>query len=545
MVNFPVSVFGYEKLSSRRMETLREEMLWWLNPEFMLPGTFLSDSDGRVSRMISGILGSEYNCAGACGTELGIELLIHLLAGQSMPTKRDPFIDESLVVPYLLDRNAKSVVVLQVGEDQLPAIRGLDAAVMEFDKVVNGLNLDSIFGLENIFGHRRIYSEIPNPTDKFYSLGLGIRGTVLQIINSDPKFKKKMQLLYQFQNALPFHALYGDQYLDVRSDLVQDGVEFRLAVIQDLIRIFRAKNQPVEEELGSLEHSLQNAFNFDGLQVSYGNPRDNIRDSVPSCVSGLIGTMREASIVYEADPNIEIIGMVPYLCPSILNPIAQKRLDQIVKAITVKVHDREADDETKLMVDGVIADDRLGDMLGVDWRPYMAIGILKYAQAKGIAKVIINAENSDSHESVNSFKYFIATEVLGLQEGIDFSYKIDSRTGNHVFRLERLHIRNQIDNFSYTHVLDKDPMPESKVKRLANGRPYHGEAYLDAWHEWMVHVNNHRDRWGIELKTRFPYVEKRDPNLNPVWNLGRGPVVGMELDVSSVLPILQKRYLSN
>ncbi len=539
MIDMPVDLFRYERLSTRRMQILKKEVFSRLDPQYKTHDPWMFDSYGKVSQMLSGILSLESSGDCIYDTMAGIELLIHRLFGQSMQTKRDPFIDESLVAQYLLNRNAEGIVVLKIGEDKLPAIRGLDAAVREFDEVVNALNLDIILGCG------RIYPVISNPHDNFYLLGLEMRGIVLQRINSQPEFREKMKLLHRFQNALPFRTVYGDPYLDVLSELVPNGEEFRPDAIHDFMKIFRNESQSVAKELGFMQHSLQNAFNFDGLQISYGNPRDNLSDSVPSCVNGLIGIIREASIVYEADPNIEIIGIVPYLCPSDLIPTAQKRLDQIVKAITIKVRDREANNETKLIVDGVIADDKLERMLGVDWRPYMAIGILKYAQDKGIARVIINAENSDSHESVNSFKYFIATEVLNLQEGTDFSYKIERRTGNPIFKLGSIHIRNQIDNFPYTHLLDKDPMPEAEVKRLARSGLYQGEAYLDAWHEWIVYVIRHRDKLGLEFKTRFPYVEQRNPTMNPVWNLGRGPVVGMELDVPSVLPRLQRRYLPN
>lgn len=534
-MDLPVNIFRYEVLSMPLMRNLKAQIFGMLNPEYMATDPNMLDSSGIVSQKILAMLPPEYNFAARCDSQDIFELLIHRLFGQSMQTEREPFVDESLVVNYLLDIHAPSIV-LDFGKDQLPAIRGLDAVVREFDDVINTIDLDSIFG-------RLSYLSASNPQTKVHTLGVRMKDAVLQRIKSDKAFRERMKFLSRFQNASPFPMLYMDSYSDLQSTLVQNEEVYRLAALQDLIGIFRNVNQSIAKELGFLHYSLQNAFDFDGLQVSYGNPRDNISDAVPSCVSGLVGKIREASIVYEADPNIEIIGIRPYLNPSIPNALP-KRLDQIVKAITVTAHDREADNETKLLVDGVIADDRLEHMLGVDWHPYMAIGILKYAQDKGIKRVIINAENSASHESVNQFKYFIATEVLGLREGIDFSYKIEGRTGNHVFRLEGSHLRNQIDDFPYTHLLDKDPMPEGKVRRLAKSRLYQGEAYLDAWHGWMVHVNTRRGQWNSELKARFPYVEERSTDMNPVWNLGCGPIVGMELDAVSALSILQQKYIS-
>ena len=237
-----------------------------------------------------------------------------------------------------------------------------------------------------------------------------------------------MELLHRFQNALKRPVMYMHSDSELRSDVVSNEEEYRLEVMRDLIGLFRNRDVSIAKELMGMSYSLQNAFDFDGFHVSYGNSRDNICDAVPSCVSGLVGKMREASVIYETDPNIEIIGIFPYLNQinyfGSSTPYPPKRLDQIVKAITVKAHDREANNEIKLVVDGVIADDQLERMLGIDWRPYIAIGILKYAQEEGMQRVIINTENSASHESVNSFKYFIATEVLGLKEGVDFSYKV-------------------------------------------------------------------------------------------------------------------------
>ena len=419
---------------------------------------------------------------------------VHSEAGLSMPKGRTPFIRESLAADFLTS-NRPSTVLLDIGVDQLPAVCGLNVAIARFDEIAQ---------------------------------------------SSDDS------LLPRFQAAVEFRDNYTDQYTEVRRELVRDKIGFRLQIIDDLIHRSRSRGDVDRvQELERLHYSLQHGFNFDGLRFEYGNPRDNIADEVPSCVNGLVGTVREAALAYEADPYTEIIGLYPYLKSSVSAKLGLQpaHMGQIVKGITVKVHDREDHDEIKLLVDGVLADNYLPDILGIDWMPYMAIGVLEYARSQGIQRVIINTGNSGSHESVNAFQYFIATKYLGLQPGRDFTFDVDPDTGNHVFRLKSHNMKRAVDDFPYTHHLEKAPMPEEIVNALAAHSIYKGESYLETWWAWMTHVHNRRDAWRPKLRAKFPYAEQRHTTMKPAWNLGRGPMVGIELDVASVLADLHQQYL--
>ncbi|MBI2140651.1 hypothetical protein HYU14_07035 [Candidatus Woesearchaeota archaeon] len=240
-------------------------------------------------------------------------------------------------------------------------------------------------------------------------------------------------------------------------------------------------------------------------------------DGIPSCIQGLFGTCRAAALVYEEDPSITIIGVYPYQ--------GDRRLLQIAKAISVETHDALQGGIDTLVIDGVIADDLSFDILGFDWRPALAFGILEYAKRKEISKVVVNSQNSGSHRSVASFKEYAATELLGLNPGKDFSLSMDTLTGNLVFSLlkDRLHF---LEDFPYSHILEKPSMPPKSQALLANDSKYHGEGYFDSWHDWKKRIiqNNPSDR-----------------TLNPVWNQGRGPMTGLELDVERILPYLGER----
>lgn len=468
----------------------REELFGKFDPNFRTLDPLMLDSMGQVAQAISGIVSPRYGGISVWDSRIAIDLLIHHQVGLSRSERRAtvPFIRETSIAEFLT-RNSPSIILLDISTERLPGIRGLNASINKFNELTQSMD--------------------------------------------DPDLD-----LRRFQVAVPFRRHYTDPYSEVQTEIVSDSMAFRLQKISSLIRAFENKDPQKAQELRKLHYSLQHAFNFDGLRVEYGNPRDNIADAVPSCVTGLVGTVREAALAYEADPNIEIIGLYPYLESAISTRlgIPSAHMDQIIKSIAVKVFDRQANDEVKLVVDGVIADDHLGKILGLDWRPYMAAGLLEYAKNQGIRHIVVNTGNSGNHESVNAFTYFIATECLGLVEGRDFSYNVDATTGNHVFRLQPHHFRDEINGFPYTHYLEKDPMPQETVDFLAAGKIYKGELYLETWYAWMTHVHNHRNMWDAELRARFPYVEQRDPDMKPAWNLGRGPMRGLELDVASVLP---------
>lgn len=434
---------------------------------------------------------------------------LYSLSGQVSQVRKNTSIrDDRGIEYYLRPPKNNSVTLLNIPEYELPAQRGL--------KAFKGEAIDLLKAILNK-RHPQVHLTIENlDRIKEYLKSAGL--------NQVEVISKRIA----YEQAPPFLSLWGEHSsVDTKRDIFPT-LPYSDDLLQEVLTYFinaLKKDSQALQYLKDLQYFLQTAFDYNRLTIEYGNTRDNMFDAIPSCINGIQGISREAAITFETDPNVEIIGMYPHLY--------EDKLRQIIKAITIEVTDAETK-ERKLLVEGVLADDNLERVSNLDWRPIILNGILRYALSKGIKKVVINSENSDSHESAAYFKRYIAENILDLQEGRDFSYPLTGKK-HHLFVLDRRFGNREIDGFSYTHVLDKEPMPDHLVRELAADDRYHGEGYFDAWQPWNKHIVERAKHWELDLKNRFPYAELRVPEINPVWNAGQGPVFAMELDVEEVL----------
>lgn len=349
--------------------------------------------------------------------------------------------------------------------------------------------------------------------------------SLMKHLQNDKPFVDKLHIFLEYTQAPPYRSISTPTF-DIKSEIIPDIHLFRMQLLDYFINSVITPNSSALKAMKELQHGLSESFYYDGLTVEYGNSSDNLFDAIQSCINGVQGKCREAAIVYELDPEVEIIGLYPHA--------NNHKLRQVVKAITVKTKDEDTG-ESKLVIDGVLANDDLDKILSLDWRPIISQGIINYAQNQDIKKIVLNTQNSTSHESATQFKQWVATTILGLQEGVDFECPFDSKTGHHGFILNPKYFTKSLKvsnrEFSYTHNLTKKPMPDSVIQNLDIGQDYRGESYFDTWHNFNNFARDVRSSGDSKIERTFPCMLNFVESRNAVWNQGCGPVIGLEIDV--------------
>ncbi|MBD3204326.1 hypothetical protein GF327_08595 [Candidatus Woesearchaeota archaeon] len=342
-----------------------------------------------------------------------------------------------------------------------------------------------------------------------------------------------------------------------------NGILSRNPKIQkDLLMEFRT-------HLETLAYGVKFGTNIQKIQVDTGyNFVENITDLTRACFSPSQEPddklKREFSLLYELDPDVNIIGMYGY--PK------GKRGPQLAKAITFirdHVYYKQGKEkrEKALVVDGLIASEFLEYLPeGIDWREIMYNSIMKHADNIGAKKVLLNLENSGSQRSVNMFKQYVVERALEQKviQKEDIKCKNGGRQGPKITirkqNIKRIGSSVEIDSgksFDYTHRVDyclsrdSNSAPE-KTAGIDSSGFYYGQQYFDSLFGWNLFVLKNREniekqseQKGITELTR-EYVadlldyEKRetqeqgrgihhkDRMIRPEWNLGIGYMNAIE-----------------
>ena len=278
----------------------------------------------------------------------------------------------------------------------------------------------------------------------------------------------------------------------------------------------------------------------------------------PSYISGtnccvfFPGKKNIASIGYSLDPNITALSVEDDLA---FNSDSLFFAGLFAKAIMVRV--KSNDKKECLLVDGVLMSKSREDLIRthinarpglknegrVDWKEIVFYSILEYAKSKKISRILINASHSEDNKTqqcVHEFPEYIA-RMVGYKPGEDYS--VDEIRGIRTFKLNEQKLPCRIEDFRYTHWIEKEPLKKEVLQELRKGfDTYYGTQYIDAGYLWKKHLTGNprlldselieeRKRIKEEYGMDFLKLTSESPDNDYSWNFCIGPIRAIEVNL--------------
>jgi hypothetical protein len=461
--------------------------------------------------------------------------------------------------------------------DDAPALLRCDNLVHVIREIYNtGGNSDSFSRLRTAFSANKLKNRYLSEEDfdtilplfellqdsaareRFYA---GMKGRESKIQSLDLRFDAPFKLIKEGEEFNKGHVnssahFFYKGYVEALSGTLESMKESSSSIIEIIgkeLRVLKSKLGDEEKQFVMISKSADHHVNskIDYLQACRNFPRIATDVGLDCCIAQPDGKSKEATVLYALDKSVDVWsftfgdGWPPY--------------NAFALAIFVKArghHFSKTDPEDYLVLEGFPASHRYYPVVGtLDGRarylftesysfghlgrleltfPELVYIIgLKTAKQSGIPKLFVNADHSDKQKSVQDAVRTAAIEC-GLPRG-----EVWDRGSHGSFKLLKDASGSDFakatlggPEFSYTHFLEKRPLPSSLIRMIRKDSDWNGESVFDTWYNWNKFIMDTYDCWSPEAKALHPYSESvAKRGKNPQWNLGIGYCKGFEVDV--------------
>lgn len=263
---------------------------------------------------------------------------------------------------------------------------------------------------------------------------------------------------------------------------------------------------------------------------------NNFSNRIDECIFGPKGRWREASLMYHFDDAVEMVAVNAYEGKNIYKKNEEWRyLNTIGMAVLAEVN-------SLALGKKYLAIDTFGANIKNFWYKNLNnlfaglyFKILEIAYKKGIKYLFVNTSHSGGMRVAEEFVAYLAKQRFGEDSENRF-WCWNRERGRKKFKLvygvkKRIEGHAELSDFEYTHYLEKPPIKLNKKLNLSSDT----ELYFDMWFPWNKYLRDNYSKLSENSQNRFPYAKRKYEKGFPEWNIGKGYVLGFEIEVNEAL----------